>query len=73
MQSLYILIPVAIVLVFIAVGVFILAVRSEQFEDLERQGMSILLDDEEGSLHQKTQSHEKSLPSRANTQGSTKK
>ncbi|MBV7296767.1 cbb3-type cytochrome oxidase assembly protein CcoS [Enterovibrio paralichthyis] len=46
MESLYILIPIAIVLVCVAVAVFIWAVKSEQFEDLERQGMSILLDDE---------------------------
>ncbi|OEE62174.1 cytochrome oxidase maturation protein, cbb3-type [Enterovibrio norvegicus FF-162] len=47
MESLYILIPIAIMLVCVAVGVFIWAVKSEQFEDLERQGMNILLDDDE--------------------------
>ena len=47
MESLYILIPIVIGLVCIAVGVFIWAVKSEQFEDLERQGMNILLDDDE--------------------------
>lgn len=46
MESLYILIPIAIVLVCVAVWVFIWAVKSEQFEDLERQGMNILLDDD---------------------------
>lgn len=49
MESLYILIPIAIVLVCVAVGAFIWAVKSEQFEDLERQGMNILLDDDEPS------------------------
>lgn len=47
MESLYILIPIAIVLVCVAVGIFIWAVKSEQFEDLERQGMNILLDEDE--------------------------
>ncbi|MFD2176637.1 cbb3-type cytochrome oxidase assembly protein CcoS [Veronia pacifica] len=47
MESLYILIPLAIILVTIAVGIFIWAVKSEQFEDLERQGMNILLDDDD--------------------------
>ncbi|MDD1780727.1 cbb3-type cytochrome oxidase assembly protein CcoS [Enterovibrio sp. ZSDZ35] len=47
MESLYILIPIAILLVCVAVGVFIWAVKSEQFEDLERQGMNILLDDDD--------------------------
>lgn len=65
MESLYILIPVAIALVFIAVGVFVLAVKSEQFEDLERQGMSILLDDDDTPHHEDNLSrgenmHEKS-------------
>lgn len=45
MDSLYVLIPIAILFVIIAVGVFLWAVRSDQFEDLERQGMNILLDD----------------------------
>ncbi|GEM74583.1 cbb3-type cytochrome oxidase assembly protein CcoS [Vibrio sagamiensis] len=47
MESLYILIPIAIVLVCIAIGIFLWAVKSDQFEDLERQGHNILLDDEE--------------------------
>lgn len=46
MDSLYVLIPIAILFVLIAVGVFFWAVRSDQFEDLERQGMNILLDDQ---------------------------
>ncbi|MGQ4275918.1 cbb3-type cytochrome oxidase assembly protein CcoS [Pseudidiomarina sp. E22-M8] len=45
MESLYILIPIAILFVIIAVAVFFWAVRSDQFEDLERQGMNVLLDD----------------------------
>ncbi|CZF78899.1 Cytochrome oxidase maturation protein cbb3-type [Grimontia celer] len=49
MESLYILIPIAIVLVCVAVGIFIWAVKSEQFEDLERQGMNILLDEDEST------------------------
>lgn len=49
MESLYILIPIAIVLVCVAVAVFLWAVRSDQFEDLERQGHNILLDEEEKS------------------------
>ncbi|OZB05073.1 MAG: cytochrome oxidase maturation protein, cbb3-type [Idiomarina sp. 34-48-12] len=46
MDSLYVLIPVALLFVVIAVAVFFFAVRSDQFEDLERQGMNILLDDQ---------------------------
>jgi cbb3-type cytochrome oxidase maturation protein len=41
-----VLIPIAILLVCIAVGVFFWAVKSNQFEDLERHGSSILFDDD---------------------------
>ncbi|MDX1301765.1 cbb3-type cytochrome oxidase assembly protein CcoS [Photobacterium sp.] len=47
MASLYILIPIAIVFVCIAVAIFLWAVKSEQFEDLERQGYNILFDENE--------------------------
>lgn len=47
MESLYILIPIAIVLVTVAVAIFLWAVKSEQFEDLERQGHNILFDEDE--------------------------
>lgn len=46
MESLYLLIPIAIVLVCVAVGIFV-GSQSEQFEDLERQGHNILFEDEE--------------------------
>jgi cbb3-type cytochrome oxidase maturation protein len=46
MESLYILIPIAIVFVCIAIGIFLWAVKSEQFEDLERQGHNILFDED---------------------------
>ncbi|MGD8172638.1 cbb3-type cytochrome oxidase assembly protein CcoS [Vibrio sp. TRT 21S02] len=47
MESLYILIPIAIALVCVAVAVFLWAVKSEQFEDLERQGHNILFDEDD--------------------------
>ena len=40
------LIPLAILLVCIAVAAFFWAVKSNQFEDLERHGSSILFDDD---------------------------
>ncbi|PHR66950.1 cbb3-type cytochrome oxidase assembly protein CcoS [Pseudidiomarina marina] len=46
MDSLYVLIPIALLFVVIAVAVFFFAVKSDQFEDLERHGMNILLDDD---------------------------
>lgn len=49
MASLYLLIPIAILLVCIAVAVFIWAVKSDQFEDLDRQGSEILFDDDKSA------------------------
>lgn len=47
MESLYILIPIAIMIVCVAVAIFLWAVKSDQFEDLERQGHNILFDEDE--------------------------
>ncbi len=44
MASLYLLIPIAIILVCLAVAIFIWAVKNDQFEDLDRQGCEILFD-----------------------------
>jgi cbb3-type cytochrome oxidase maturation protein len=46
MSIIFVLIPLAIIIVSIAIGVFFWAVKSNQFEDLERQGYSILFDDD---------------------------
>lgn len=46
MSSLFLLIPIAVIFVIIAIGVFIWAVRSDQFEDLERQGVDILMEEQ---------------------------
>lgn len=40
------LIPIAMIFVAIAVAIFFWAVKSDQFEDLEREGSNILFDDE---------------------------
>lgn len=58
MESLYILIPIAILFVIIAVVIFFWAVRSDQFEDLERQGMNVLLDDDDPKSADKPQNQE---------------
>lgn len=46
MSVIYALIPVAIIFVIIAIAAFFWAVRSNQFEDIERQGLNILMDDD---------------------------
>ncbi len=46
MSIIFVLIPLAIIIVAIAIGVFFWAVKSNQFDDLDRQGYSILFDDD---------------------------
>lgn len=46
MSIIYILIPIAILLTALGIYLFFWAVKTEQFEDLEKQGMSILFDDD---------------------------
>lgn len=46
MEILHLMVPIAIILVIIAIALFFWAVRTGQFDDLERQGYNILLDDE---------------------------
>ena len=46
MSIIYVLIPIAMLFVLIAVAIFFWAVKSEQFDDLDRQSVSILFDDE---------------------------
>lgn len=47
MEILFVLIPLGIVLVILALGAFIWAVKSGQFDDMEGPATSILFDDDE--------------------------
>jgi len=49
MEIIFMLIPIAIIFVAIAVGIFFWAVKSDQFEDLEREGSNILFDDHDNN------------------------
>ena len=46
MSIIYVLIPVAILLTALGIYIFFWAVKNNQFNDLEKQGMSILFDDD---------------------------
>jgi len=46
-EIIYLLIPLALVLVVIIVAVFMWAVRSDQFDDLEGPAHRILMDEDE--------------------------
>ncbi|WP_215397515.1 cbb3-type cytochrome oxidase assembly protein CcoS [Rheinheimera oceanensis] len=45
MSVIYVLIPIAILFVLIGLAVFFWAVRNKQFEDLDKEGFSILFDE----------------------------
>lgn len=60
MEIIFMLIPIAIIFVAIAVYVFFWAVKSDQFEDLEREGSNILFDDD----NQQTQKSSDNTPQR---------
>lgn len=46
MSIIYVLIPIAILFVCIGLGIFFWAVRSKQFDDLDKEAYSILFDNE---------------------------
>jgi cbb3-type cytochrome oxidase maturation protein len=54
MSIIYVLIPIAMLFVLIAVSIFFWAVKSEQFDDLDRQSVSILFDEDENSMNKKS-------------------
>ena len=47
MSILYVLIPLAVVLLAIAVWALLWAIRNGQFDDLETHGWSVVLDDDQ--------------------------
>ncbi|ABI39085.1 MULTISPECIES: cbb3-type cytochrome oxidase assembly protein CcoS [Shewanella] len=65
MSIIYVLIPIAMIFVLIAVAVFFWAVKSEQFDDLDRQSVSILFDedaDKPTQANPSSQAQDKGMP-----------
>ncbi len=52
MESIYLLIPISVILVFVIAAVFWWSVRSGQFDDLEGPGFRILMDDDGPNIPQ---------------------
>jgi len=46
MSIIYVLIPIAMIFVAIAICVFFWAVKSNQYDDLDREGINILFDED---------------------------
>jgi len=63
-ESIYLLIPIALVLVIIGIAIFFWAVNSGQYDDLEGPAHSILFDDEPTV---KKMSHDKKIDNASNT------
>lgn len=47
MDIIYLLIPLALVLLVVAIGTFFWAVRNDQFDDLDREASRILFEEDE--------------------------
>ena len=56
MDIIYLLLPVALIIVVIIIGIFFWAVRSDQFDDLEGPAYRILMDDEDSGSREKRSS-----------------
>jgi len=50
MDILFLLIPLSVLLVFALMAAFLWALQTRQFEDLDREGVRILSNDEDGDL-----------------------
>ncbi|MCG9731066.1 cbb3-type cytochrome oxidase assembly protein CcoS [Shewanella sp. Isolate13] len=59
MSIIYVLIPIAMLFVAVAVAVFFWAVKSDQFDDLEKQSVSILFEDDDQNSKTTTQNIDK--------------
>mgnify|MGYP002700098423 FL=1 len=53
MDSLYLLIPLSVILIGVIMVIFLWAVKSGQFDDLEGPAHSILFEEEEGESNEK--------------------
>jgi|SRR5690554_6189305 len=76
MEILFVLIPLSVLLIAFALWSFIWSVKNDQFEDLDRQGWSILFnnkDDDLDSANERTQAsteeHTKNQDAAQNTSG----
>ena len=53
MDILFLLIPIALVFLVIAIAIFFWAIRDGQYDDMESQGLKIIMDDKQQKNKQK--------------------
>ncbi len=58
MESIYLLVPISVVLVFLIALIFWWSVKSGQFDDLEGPGFRVLMDDDRPPAKNETDSEE---------------
>jgi len=63
MNAIYLLIPIALILVVVGVVVFFWAIKSDQFDDLEGPAHSILFDDDKTITPKQTKEQKKTSSS----------
>ena len=70
MSIIYILIPIAVLLTALGLYLFFWAVKSEQFDDLEKQGLSILFDDEKNEASNSKESNNTAIEAHTSSSSS---
>jgi cbb3-type cytochrome oxidase maturation protein len=68
---LYVLIPLALMLLAVAVWALIWAIRSGQFDDLESHGWSVVLDDDQRPPPDADAREERAVDPEPDTEGNT--
>jgi len=60
MEAIYLLLPVALIIVIAIIVIFFWAVKSDQFEDLEGPAHRIIMDDDDGISARSSEDADKS-------------
>ena len=71
MDIIYLLLPVALIIVIIIIAVFFWAVKSDQFDDLEGPAYRILMDDDSADIKKSAGKSESSSADDTNTKNKT--
>ncbi len=56
MDILFLLIPIALIFLIIAIAVFFWAIRDGQYDDMESQGLKVIMDDKQQNRKDKVSS-----------------
>jgi len=62
MDIIYLLLPVALIIVIIIIAIFLWAVKSDQFDDLEGPAHRILMDDDINKADKKDSTNSNNIP-----------